>query len=87
MNVIETLRERLQQRFPEGTFTVTAPLRAEDVWTLDIALGGRHHVVEWDPSGRAGVSEVSETTAFGGGPDAFFLDIDEAWKDLEARLR
>lgn len=82
MNSIETLRDNLKQRFPGGTFTITAPLRAEDVWTLDIAYNDKYYVVEWAPPDRYGVSSASDDCAFGGGPDEVFSNVDDLFEHL-----
>lgn len=82
MNSIETLRDRLKQRFPGGTFTITAPVRTEDVWTLDIAYDGNYLVVEWTPPTRFGVSSASDDAAFGGGPDEVFSTVEDTFVHL-----
>jgi hypothetical protein len=82
MNSIKTLRDKLLQRFPEGNVTLTEPLRAEDVWTLDFGYGALNYVIEWLPPARFGVSSVSDASAFGGGPDEVFSNIEDAYSRL-----
>jgi len=82
MNSIETLRDGLKDRFPGGRFTITAPVRAEDVWTLDIADNNKFYTVEWTPPDRFGVSSSSDDSAFGGGPDEVFSNVDDTFAHL-----
>jgi transcriptional regulator with XRE-family HTH domain len=77
MNQIENLRDELQRRFPDGTFRMSPPVRAEDQWTLDIRYKDRWLVVDWTPPARFAVSSASENTLYGEGPDELYSDSEE----------
>jgi transcriptional regulator with XRE-family HTH domain len=86
MNKIENLREELQRRFPDGTFHMSPPVRAEDQWTLDIRYKDRWVIVDWTPPDRFAVSSASENTLYGDGPDEVYSNSEEALKRLGALL-
>jgi hypothetical protein len=81
MNAIETLRDDLKKRFPGGTFTIT-PGTPRASWTLDIVYNGKFYTVDWTPPDRFGVSSASDDSAFGGGPDEVFSNVDDLLKQL-----
>jgi transcriptional regulator with XRE-family HTH domain len=82
MNPIETLRDELQRRFPEGSFNLTPPLVADGQWTLDISHQSRQVVVNWTPPQRFDISSVSASTPYGEGADEFYSTPDEARQRL-----
>jgi len=86
MNKIEQLRDEFQERFPRGEFHITAPLRPEDQWTLDINHDGRHVTVDWTPPNHFGISEVSNESLYGEGPDEVFSNIDAVRTRLQGFL-
>lgn len=82
MNKIERLQGELQKRFPDCTFHMSPPVRAEDQWTLDIRYKDRWLVVDWISPDRFGVSNVSENTLYGEGADELYSDSEETVKRI-----
>lgn len=69
MNQIQILAGELRHRFPISSIILTEPLRSNDTWTLDLRQHPKWLVITWMTPDYFTVSEVTENTVYGDGPD------------------
>lgn len=84
-NDVERLRAQIQERFPDGSYTLLKPRTQTGSWWLDARLNGYVLTIEWRPSRGFGLSTPTEGDAFLG-PDEVYQDADAAYERAKALL-
>lgn len=84
-NDIERLRDMLEERFSEGSYSILRPRAQTGGWFLDVTLGDYSLVIEWRPRRGFGLSTPTEGDAFLG-PDEVYEDVDSAFERARALL-
>lgn len=84
-NDAERLRDRIQERFPAGSYSLLAPRTQTGSWWLDVTLNGYSLTIEWRPGKGFGLSTPSEGNLFSG-PDEVYEDVDSAFDRAKALL-
>jgi hypothetical protein len=84
-NDIERLRDILQERFPEGSYSILRPRTETGGWFLDVTLRGYSLVIEWRRGRGFGLSTPTEGDTFLG-PDEVYEDVDSAFERARALL-
>jgi hypothetical protein len=84
-NDVERLRELLEDRFPDGSYSILKPRTETGSWFLDVSLKGYDLVIQWRPGRGFGLSTpVSHDS--GSGPDEVYEDVDSAYERAKALL-
>lgn len=83
MNSVERLEREILDCLDTVTTKVTGPASPDGKWHLDVSANGRWLVIEWDARDAVGVSEVTNETGYGEGPDQVFPSFVEG----RARVR
>ena len=81
MNSIEELKKHIRLKYPDAAIGMTAPLRPDGVWSLDVDLAGASLAIEWSPATGFGVSTTSNE-CFAEGPDEVFESLDRAQRRI-----
>ncbi|HEY0018904.1 MAG TPA: XRE family transcriptional regulator [Longimicrobium sp.] len=84
-NDMERLWKMLEQRFPDGSYSILKPRTETGGWFLDVALKGYDLVIEWRPGRGFGLSTPADDD-FGTGPDEVFEDVESAYHRAKALL-
>lgn len=82
---VEYLRELLEERFPDGTYSMLQPRTETGGWFLDVTLKGYDLVIEWRPGRGFGLSTPTDED-FGLGPDEVYEDVQTAFARAKALL-
>lgn len=85
MNDVERMRDRLRERFSDGSYELLESSTPTGSWFLDVSLQGYDLVIEWRPGRGFGLSTPREHDAFSG-PDEVYEDADAAYERAKALL-
>src|SRR5258708_4525734 len=85
MSSINALHEYIQRKYPDATTNLTAPLRPEGMWSLDVDLKDKHLAIQWSSTTGFGVSSASNDS-FGEGPDEVFTSLDRVQERVDGLL-
>ena len=66
MNPIESLKNRLESRFPEGDIYLDRPKLESGIWYMDVVVG-KHLIVQWKDNRGFGISTAG--SGYGEGAD------------------
>jgi DNA-binding Xre family transcriptional regulator len=75
MNAIQTLQERVRERFPAVTTTLDPSSKPAGAWFLDLDLNGQLVTVEWRPGRGFGITS-KRLPGYGEGPDELVPDLE-----------
>lgn len=74
MDPVHAIQIEIKRRLPNAQTSVDPPAKPGGVWFLDVTLGGRGAIVQWNPSlKKFGVSSLSDAL-FTHKPDEIFDD-------------
>jgi len=82
MTPIESLKNRLESRFPEGDIYLDRPKLESGIWFMDVVVG-RQIIVCWQESKGFGVSRGG---LYGEGCDEAFLSEDAVYDRVVSLL-
>src|SRR5579859_2387519 len=74
MNAIEKLQSYVRERYPNLVLSLTPPLHADGIWSLDVGSDATQFVVEWNSESGFGLSAVRPDNLYEG-PDEVHFDL------------
>jgi hypothetical protein len=82
--IIQQLYDYIKVQYPEAIQELTAPLRKDGVWFLDVDLGETQLAIQYSVTGF-GISSVRDDS-YGEGADEIFISLMEIQKRVDYLL-
>jgi DNA-binding transcriptional regulator YiaG len=82
MNKVESLRQYIRRKHPDAEMSLSPPLNAGGIWSLDVDLANTHLAIEWSDATGFGISSKSFET-FGETADEHIKSLKSVQKRIE----
>jgi hypothetical protein len=82
MNKVESLRQYIRRKHPSAEMSLSPPLNAGGIWSLDVDLANTHLAIEWSDATGFGISSKSFET-FGETADEHVKSLKSVQKRIE----